>query len=45
MMSAILTAFLLGALFFWVGFYLGNQMGRTEHIRKRLQNVRENNVS
>ena len=44
-MSAIITAILLGASFFWVGFYLGNQMGRTEHIRKRLQNVRENNIS
>ncbi len=45
MMSTLISAILLGALFFWVGYYLGNQIGRTEHIRKHLQSAREDNFS
>lgn len=29
-----------GVLLFVIGYYLGHQMGRTEHIRQRLQRDR-----
>ncbi len=29
------------ALLFWFGFYLGNQIGRTAHIREHLRETRE----
>ncbi len=34
----------LGTALFTLGYYLGNQMGRTEHIRRRLQELRDNQI-
>jgi len=39
--------FILAAIFsglFGFGYYLGNQLGRTEHIREDLQRAREANI-
>jgi hypothetical protein len=32
---------LIGALLFLFGYYVGNQIGRTEHVRRHLQQVRD----
>lgn len=42
MLSIFLTT-LSGLALFIMGFYLGNQMGSTRHIREELEKVRTNN--
>lgn len=32
---------LIAALLFLFGYYVGNQIGRTEHVRRHLRQVRE----
>lgn len=38
-------AALIGGLLFSFGYYLGNQIGRTEHIRVRLHTARQHRKS
>lgn len=40
-MITLLTLTLAAGLIFWFGYYLGNQIGRTEHIRHHLAALRE----
>lgn len=39
---SVLTAFILGLFTF--GYYIGNQLGRTAHIRASIQDARERKV-
>lgn len=41
-MITFVYALSLGIAFFAFGYYLGNQVGRTEHIRQQLERVRVN---
>ena len=34
----------VGAILFWVGYYLGKQLGRTEHIRRELSHARQSKI-
>ena len=44
-MSVLMFVAMMIVLIFVFGFYLGNQIGRTEHIRKRLQELRQDEAS
>ena len=44
-MSILMFVAILIGLFFGFGFYIGNQIGRTEHIRRRLQELRQDKAS
>lgn len=43
MMILLSVALICGALF-GLGYYLGNQLGRTAHIREDIQRAREMNI-
>ena len=43
MLDLIVLSFILAALF-GLGYYLGNQFGRSAHIREDIQRARESNV-
>jgi len=34
----------VGAMLFWVGYYLGKQLGRTEHVRQELCHARQSKI-
>ena len=39
-MITLVYAISLGVAVFGIGYYLGNQVGKTDHIRRRLERVR-----
>ena len=43
MLDLIVLSLILAALF-GLGYYLGNQFGRSAHIREDIQRARESNV-
>lgn len=42
-LDLIVLSVILGGLF-GLGYYLGNQLGRTTHIREDLRRARESNI-
>ena len=44
-MTELLTLAIIFAGLFGFGYYLGNQFGRTAHIREDMQRARETNIT
>ena len=40
-MNLLLIFTIIGAGIFFLGYHLGNQLGRTAHIREKLQRARD----